>query len=249
MVQFLSTSGLSAAIEDLIKNSKDRLYLISPYIQLSPILKREIQRLDVSTSDIQIKIVCRKEEKMNINPEDLEFLQKLKNINILSLESLHAKCYINEKTAIVSSMNLLDVSQQKNWEMGFKIDSEKDPDVFLDIKRYVDDIWGVGRPFQYEVKKIDKEIPLQKKSYATSNAPKSTSQQSGNTGFCIRCGTQMELNPSKPLCSKCYPIWAKFSNRSYKERYCHICGKDYGKESTQTINDPVCKSCSQKLKK
>ena len=245
MVQFLSTSGLSAAIEDLIKNSKDRLYLISPYIQLSPILKREIQRLDVSTSDIQIKIVCRKEEKMNINPEDLEFLQKLKNINILSLESLHAKCYINEKTAIVSSMNLLDVSQQKNWEMGFKIDSEKDPDVFLEIKRYVDDIWGIGKPFQYEVKKIDKELPLQKKSYPTSNATKSTPQQSGNTGFCIRCHNPMVINPNKPLCSTCYPIWAKFSNRSYREKYCHICGK----ESTQTINDPVCKSCSQKLKK
>jgi len=246
MVNFLSTNGLSAAIEDLIKNSKDRLYLISPYIQLSPILKREIQRLDASTSDIQIKIVCRKEEKMNINPEDLEFLQKLKNINILSLESLHAKCYINEKTAIVSSMNLLDVSQQKNWEMGFKIDSEKDPDVFLDIKRYVDDIWGVGKPFQYEVKKIDKEVPFQKKSYATpSVAPKSTPQQSGNTGFCIRCRTSMPVNPSKPLCSTCFPIWAKFINRNYIEKYCHICGK----ESAQSINKPVCNSCSQKLKK
>jgi len=59
-------------------------------------------------------------------------------------------------------------------------------------KRYVCDIWGVNYLFQYEIKKIDKEIPLQKKSYAISNATKSTSQKSGNTGFCIRCGSQMD---------------------------------------------------------
>jgi len=246
MVQFLTTSGLSAAIEDLIKNSKDRLYLISPFIQLSPILKREIQRLDASTSDIQIKIVCKKEEKMNINPEDLEFLQKLKNINILMLESLHAKCYINEKTAIVSSMNLLDVSQQKNWEMGFKIDSEKDPDVFLDIKRYVDDIWGVGKPFQYAVKKIDDGSSIQKKSFGTSKvAVKTTSQQLPNKGFCIRCGAEVELNPFRPLCLKCYPIWAKTSDKANQEKYCHICGKD----SKQSVEKPVCYPCYKKLYK
>jgi len=92
----------------------------------------------------------------------------------------------------------------------------------------------------------EKEIPLQKKSYAIpSNATKSTPQESSNTGFCIRCRNSMVINSNKPLCPTCYQIWAKYSNRNYIEKYCHICGK----ESAQSINKPVCHSCSQKLKK
>jgi phosphatidylserine/phosphatidylglycerophosphate/cardiolipin synthase-like enzyme len=246
MIKFLTTNGLSAAIEDLIKNSKERLYLISPYIQLSPILKREIQRLDASIPPVNIKVVCRKEEKMNINPEDLEFLQKLKNINILSLESLHAKCYSNEKTAIVSSMNLLDVSQQKNWEMGFKIDNETDPDVFQEVKKYVEDIWNEGTQFQYSIKKIDNKSAIQKKSYSTSKfTTKPTSQQIPNKGYCIRCRAEIPLNPYKPLCLKCYPIWVKTSDKTNPENNCHICGK----ESKQSVAKPVCISCYTKLYK
>jgi hypothetical protein len=30
-------------------------------------------------------------------------------------------------------------------------------------KRNADDIWGEGKPFEYEGKKIDKEIPFPKK--------------------------------------------------------------------------------------
>jgi len=111
---------------------------------------------------------------------------------------------------------------------GFKIDSEKDPAVFLDIKKYVDDIWGLGKPLQNGI----------------LNAKKSMSQQSENTGYCIRCRTPMVINPNKPLCSTCFEIWAKFSNRKFIEKYCHICGK----ESAQSINKPICYSCKQKLK-
>ena len=62
------------------------------------------------------------------------------------------------------------------------------------------------------------------------------------SGFCIRCGKEMELNPNKPLCSKCYPIWAKYSDPDYPEKYCHICGK----ESEQTYAKPVCYTCYKK---
>ncbi len=162
------------------------------------------------------------------------------------LESLHAKCYSNEKTAIVSSMNLLDVSQQKNWEMGFKIDHETDPDVFNEVKKYVEDIWNEGKQFQYSIKKIDDKSAVQKKSYGTSKFTiKAPSSQMVGTGFCIRCGVKMEVNPSRPLCSKCYPIWANYSDPKYEENYCHVCGK----ESKQSVEKPVCYSCYKKLYK
>jgi predicted amidophosphoribosyltransferase len=55
----------------------------------------------------------------------------------------------------------------------------------------------------------------------------------------------MDLNPDKPLCSKCYPIWAKDSDETYPEKYCHICGK----ESKQSVEKPVCYPCYKKFYK
>jgi hypothetical protein len=71
---------------------------------------------------------------------------------------------------------------------------------------------------------------------------KSTSQKSGNTGFCIRCGTQMELNPNKAICSKCNPILESYSDKTGKTNYYHVCGK----ESKQSVEKPVCYSCFKK---
>jgi len=71
-----------------------------------------------------------------------------------------------------------------------------------------------------------KKSHFKKKSSATCNTMKSTSQKSGNTGFCIRCGTQMELNPNKAICSKCYPRLESYSDKTGKTNYYHICGKE-----------------------
>lgn len=238
MVNFLKTNELSVAIENLISNSKDRLYLISPYFALSPMMKRAIQKLD--NTNAQITVVCRKEEKMTINPDDLEFLQKLRFKNILSLEYLHAKCYMNENNAIVTSLNLLDVSQQRNWEMGFIIDKVDDAPIYEKIKNYVDDILGESKPLQYELKKVEKQVMAPKK---IENKRESSTKLV--SGYCIRCGNEMPINPEKPLCSKCYPIWAKYSDPEYHEKYCHVCGK----ESTQSYSKPVCYNCYKKMYK
>jgi RNA polymerase-binding transcription factor DksA len=239
MVKFLTTSGLSAAIEDLIARSNQRLYLISPYFALSPMLKRAIQRLDSTNANINIKVVYRREEKMNINPDDLEFLQKLKNVNILSLEFLHAKCYINETAAIVTSLNLLDVSQQRNWEMGFEINIEKDPELFEKIKKYVDDILNESKSFQYEIKKIEKETTSLKKVEI-----KEDKQKELTSGYCIRCGAAIELNKNKPFCFKCHSSLGKVFDFKHPEKYCHVCGK----ESPQSFARPICINCMNKLK-
>ena len=61
-------------------------------------------------------------------------------------------------------------------------------------------------------------------------------------GHCIRCNTEIPLNPLMPLCDSCYPIWAKFGNRFYEEKYCHCCGE----ERKVTVATPLCYSCYTK---
>lgn len=239
MVKFLTTNGVSAALDDLIKTSKERLYLISPYLQISKNLRGLLKEVD-SQPIIDIILVCRKDAKWS--PDDISFFQEqLRNVKIRSLEGLHAKIYLNEHSVLVTSMNLYQHSQQQNREVGllFTIESDKPiyDEIFSEVKRIIND----GEALQYKVTverspQVSKNIETPKKSEPVSPKGK---------GFCIRCHASMELNPSRPLCSKCYPIWAKYSDREYPEKYCHICGK----ESNQNYSKPICYSCYKKSSK
>ena len=117
MAEFLSTAGASNAIEQMIKSSKQRLYLISPYLQINPLLRSLLQQLDNKISTIDIRFVSRTDK---INAEDMNFLQNLKNVKVFALDNLHAKCYLNEEMAILTSLNLYQYSQHNNIEMGIK---------------------------------------------------------------------------------------------------------------------------------
>jgi phosphatidylserine/phosphatidylglycerophosphate/cardiolipin synthase-like enzyme len=238
---FLDTQNISSEIANLIKNSKERLYLITPYLQLNRQIKPSIKDLVYKIPTIHIIVVCRSDK---INVEDMQFLQDLKNVQIWALDNLHAKCYINEETAIITSMNLYQYSEGNNYEMGIKIDRKTDEPIYQQISDYIAIIMRESK--EYEIKKKESEKPISQKSTLTKDYPKNTLKSSHQaSGYCIRCHTPLDLNPEKPLCLKCYSIWIKHPDRAYPEKYCHVCGK----ESKQSVEKPVCYSCYKKLYK
>lgn len=243
MVQFLETTLASAEIRKLITTSKEKLFLISPYLQISKQLKLLIQQSEQTNPMIDIKVVCRKDK---INADDMSFLQQLKNVKISALDNLHAKCYLNENSAIITSMNLYQFSQENNWEMGVKIEKSEDPQLYDEILGYIQSILGASE--KYEIKKVESS---QAQEFSTPQIKMPIKQQQVNksaiatsqSGYCIRCAKKIEFNLEKPLCEKCYPIWAKFSDPYYKERYCHFCGK----ETQTSYEKPVCYGCYKKM--
>ncbi len=234
MAQFLDTTAVSHEITQLIKKSEEKLYLLSPYLQIAPPLKDLIKERD--SRKIDIRFVYGKVEKLN--QEDMSFLQELTSVKISFCENMHAKCYLNENIAIITSMNLYQYSQQNNREMGIKIEKEIDPELYKEAVAESMRIIQTAVEPQYIVKKKTSEP-------AKTVTQKTPQQTSGNTGFCIRCGTKIPLNPDKPLCSKCFPVWAKYSDPTYPENCCHVCGK----ESKQSVEKPVCYSCYKKMNK
>ena len=48
MVKFLNTTGVSYHLEELIKGTKDRLVLISPYLQFTDRIKERQQALTLA---------------------------------------------------------------------------------------------------------------------------------------------------------------------------------------------------------
>jgi phosphatidylserine/phosphatidylglycerophosphate/cardiolipin synthase-like enzyme len=233
MAELLSTAGCSSEIEKLIKNAKDKLFLITPYLKISPLLRVQLEQLDNRVSTITIKIVGRTDE---IKVDEIAFLQKLKNVQILALENLHAKCYMNEEVAVITSLNLYQFSQQNNVEMGIKVEKAKDPELYDEIFKEVNII--IGQSKKYDIKIIEKTATPAPKEPVKSQ----TSTQSLKKGICIRSGREIDYNIEKPLCNTCYQSWAKYGDYSYPEKYCLICGK----ESKQSYEKPVCYSCYKK---
>ena len=78
MAEFLRTNGISDNLEKLIRNSNEKLFLVSPYLQIAGTIKMLIKVRDSLTIDICI--IYRKDTK--INAEDTSFLQELSNVRI-----------------------------------------------------------------------------------------------------------------------------------------------------------------------
>lgn len=230
MVQFLDTTAVSHELTQLIKKAEEKLYLLSPYLQIAPPLKDLIKERD--SRKIDIRVVYGKEDKLN--PEDLSFLQELTSVKVSFCENMHAKCYINENTIIITSMNLYQYSQQNNREMGIKIEKKENQDLYNEALAEARRLIQTSVEPQYIIKK------------KASEAVKVSGQKSSisNAGYCIRCGTQIKFNPERPLCDPCYQSWVKYGDPTYPEKKCHVCGKN-----TQTsYNKPICYDCYKKMK-
>lgn len=127
MAKFLNTSGTNFFLEELIKNAKERLILISPYLRLNDRIKELLE--DKDRLKIDIRIVY---GKSDLHPDEIKWMQKLDYVRVSFCKNLHAKCYISESECIISSLNLYEFSQVNNNEMGILVRKYEDNEVFKD---------------------------------------------------------------------------------------------------------------------
>jgi phosphatidylserine/phosphatidylglycerophosphate/cardiolipin synthase-like enzyme len=146
MPKYLRTSGITAGVEELIREARERLYIISPYLKLSDNIRELLN--DKEREKAEVRIIFGKQE---LNPTEMSYLQNLKYVRLYFSKNLHAKCYLNEKKMIISSMNLYEFSQQNNREMGILIerDIEADRPVYEDAWRDIESILNNATDFSY----------------------------------------------------------------------------------------------------
>lgn len=171
MSKFLNTTGVSYHLEELIKNTQDRLILISPYLQFHNRIKDHIHNLNIQKKDIRIVY---RESKLQL--EESNWLESQIGVRTSVCSTLHAKCYLNESEAIVTSMNLYSFSQQNNDEMGIYVSKEKDPDLYNDIYVEAQRLLTISEEIRVSVKKIDKQVEDNKRVEKKSNSKKDFSK-------------------------------------------------------------------------
>ncbi|MBI2853007.1 MAG: hypothetical protein HYX84_07910 [Chloroflexi bacterium] len=226
MAKFLTTAAAINEIDRIITNTKERehLVLICPFIKIQDNLFQNLQ--DVDRRGVKTTLVY---GKSDLKPEEEKRLKQLENLSLLFLENVHAKCFFNDETMVITSYNMYNASGQ-NREMGVLLTKRDDLECYSDARKEAGLI-----------------VRLAEKHKFTGTSVKSTHGMTHESGFCIRCQKGIPLDteePFKPFCYECYQQWTEEPDWYY-ERFRHLCGKP-----TDTTRDkPFCRSCYRKIRK
>jgi phosphatidylserine/phosphatidylglycerophosphate/cardiolipin synthase-like enzyme len=242
MATFLTTAGISYHLEELIKGTNERLILISPYLQFNKRIKENIENLNNKKRDI--RIIFRED---NLQIEDNNWLASQFSLRTSICKSLHAKCYLNENEAIITSMNLYEFSQLNNDEMGIHFTKTRDPELYNSALKDAERLLTNSEKISVTVKKINAE-PLLKREVLKGREVNAlvTKPTTQPKGFCIRTGVSISFNVEKPMCNEAYASWNKFGDGNYPEKFCHFSGGPSHGETC--LNRPILKQNWKKAK-
>lgn len=151
MAKFLNTSATNYYLEELIKNASDRLILISPFLKLNDRIKELLE--DKNRLKIDVRIVYGKSE---LQPMEISWLNELSFIRTSFCKNLHAKCYINESSCIITSLNLYEFSQVNNNEMGVYVSREEDSTMYRDTYEEAQRIIRISDEVRVSMQKVEK---------------------------------------------------------------------------------------------
>jgi hypothetical protein len=235
MAEFLTTSGVTYHLEILIKGAREKLILISPFLKLNDRIRQMIE--DKDREKIDIRVVYGKND---LQPEENNWLKSKASVRSSFCKNLHAKCFLNESMAVLTSMNLYEFSQVNNEEMGILIKKADDPALYAAVYDDAMRLIRISDEVRVIVERVERVDP------PTESKPKAAASKAAIAaaaeGVCIRCEQSIKLDPAHPLCRECYGKWKRYENAEYEEKYCHICG-GAGKTS---VAKPVCYACYKK---
>ncbi|EDP96393.1 phospholipase D family protein [Kordia algicida OT-1] len=126
-MKVIGTTKISYEIEQILDKSDDYLVLVSPYFKLTQRLK--VRLSDAFKSVDNVFLLYRENE---IKYQELNWLKSFSNVKIFAIKNLHAKIYLNQEYALISSMNLYEYSQINNHEVAVMIERWEDSEAFED---------------------------------------------------------------------------------------------------------------------
>lgn len=188
MAKFLNTSATNYFLEELIKNARERVILISPFLKLNDRVKELLA--DKNRLKIDVRIIYGKSE---LQPEEIRWLNDLTYVRTSFCKNLHAKCYLSEDLCIITSLNLYEFSQINNNEMGILLRRDDDADLYRDAYEEAQRIIRISDEVRISMERIEQgtaptaaiadhkpsaqSSATPRPSAAAATAPKSTAAQ------------------------------------------------------------------------
>lgn len=240
MAEFLNSDAIFAELLKIIKEAKETLLLVSPYISLKP--EQEKQLRNAAERGVKITIVYRtpdpRYEDVRGRTDFIDPIMDLPGLRILECLDLHAKIYANENKAILTSRNLNERNSGYSIEVGVLYEKNQDRDIY-------NELFSAAK----EISEYSGCI------FVVDNARRRNKRLERNNtelGYCVRCKKRIPLSmniPLKsfklkdiPLCPSCGKRWNQYEDPTYLEKYCHFCGRRADNISVEKPIEPDCYS-------
>jgi len=131
-LKFIQPQQISSHIMTLMDEADEKLIIISPYYKFNKWHKllETLKRLEAKNIDVQFYV----REGENNSIDELQYF----GVQPRLIHNLHAKLYMNEKTAIFSSMNLTQSSDINSLDIGYITEtSEEYQELYNFYVRYI----------------------------------------------------------------------------------------------------------------
>jgi phosphatidylserine/phosphatidylglycerophosphate/cardiolipin synthase-like enzyme len=212
--EVLTTSQISTKIIDIINDSKEYCVIITPYLEEW----LHLQKCLMTTRDKKKRIIFFFREDQKEKKKIKDFYDEYK-FDIVFIKDLHAKIYLNENEALITSMNLYDKSQKDNYEMGVLLKNKKIIDEH--VKTYVyDQIFKTGKIDELTLKSNNNFYELLENNLFFEKID-----------YCVYCGKPKKYIADYLYCDKCHKT-LKPDKKNF--RFCVTCGKETKEHSQCT---------------
>ena len=243
MAKIIDERGIQQGIKKIVEEAEKFVVLISPYVSIDKIENILSWR---KNDQVFLQLFVSPVHRHNVDDDERETffeinqrISRLPNcfLHVVYSESylgmmvpseftgnFHAKCYFNEKEAIITSMNLSSFLDRV--EIGIYMNKESDEQLYNDTLGWYFKSFCKGIGFEQNIEDL-MHPPVM--------------------GYCISCGQNIPLNEKEPYCVDCLISWS--SNGCwgrYKENYCHYCGQ---KSQDVCFDYPIERTCYRDYKK
>lgn len=259
-MEILGNSVVGAAVETLVDRAQKGLFIVTPYFKPWDRVARGIKVARSRNAEV-IVLLRGGDDRAKSAAAAADFLPH--GVKFGYLSRLHAKVYLNETEAILTSMNLYAESAQNSYEVAVRYTKAEDPDAYKQVAEQVVDLLrraaeeekvaAVERAAAGGNAKVSAAAtqvpPVRSSAVAAKAAPvaavaagrgaAAVTKKAARVGHCIRCAEPIAFDTDHPYCESCYKSWVKYKNPDYEEKHCHGCGK----AKVTTMTKPQCKPC------
>lgn len=228
-IRVLHPTEIALRVRELVGAAQEILIVITPYFKPWTQMQAEIER--AVKRDVDVRLIVREDEVSKMHDALAPCFAA--RIKVLSRTRLHAKLYVTESAAILTSMNLLEASANDSWEAGIQVEKAGAPDAYRRLLRQAQDLIEASD----EIASPERTRAKKAASAKAELGPPSLLPPS--KGSCLRCGEKIRFDPEKPLCFECYGSWKKYANADYAEKHCHGCGALHA----TSVAKPLCRPC------
>jgi hypothetical protein len=170
---------ITSEILNLIHEAKEYLILVSPYVNFNNWESIKVAIQNASNRNVKIKFYTRLDNENFKSWEQIEAL----NIQPKLVKNLHSKLYFNEKTGIVTSMNLLTSSNLNAIEFGAIYNTNEELEELKSyVKKYLEPNTEKEKPNDEDLYIAKEKFQLLTQNFLSNslNSSISCKWQSGN---------------------------------------------------------------------